>query len=243
MVKDHILRICSDYGSMPSAPRICRILEQEYGIKISVGRVYRLLEKIDVLSIPEKESRWKAAGNDNGPWIGQTRQRGRPAAPNQVWESGITNIKAGGKDCSLCIVADLFSGRVIGWSVSGRATAELTDEAFENAYMSRGCPRFLMFCSERRPEYIDYKFRMTMERCGTIQSFYREEADSDGVCCKRFFGYLESRCLEERTFRDIDELRSGCFEYIECYNSRRQESSPDTPAPNEKEILFWERQK
>jgi len=228
---------------MPSAAKICHILEQEYGIKISVGRVYRLLKKIDVLRISDKRHARKSVVNDNGPCIDQFHQRGRPGAPNQVWEGDITSIRAGEKDCCLCIVADLFSGKVIGWSVSDRIAAGITDKAFENAYISRGLPRFLLFRSERRPEYTDYKFRMTMEKCGAIQSFYRKGSDSDDRCCKRFFGYLESKRLEDATFHDIDELRQGCFRYIDYYNSRRLESSPNDPSPNETELLYWKRQK
>ena len=70
-------------------------------------------------------------------------------APNPVWVSDITYIKAGGIWYYLCIVMDLFSRKVISWHISSKANVELVITAFKKAYEKRNAPYGLMFHSDR----------------------------------------------------------------------------------------------
>ena len=94
---------------------------------------------------PHHSSRHK----DNGEYTNHLQQEFNQKAPNTVWVSDFTYIKAGGKWYYLCIVMDLFSRKVISWHISSKPDVELTLTAFRKAYESRKCPYGLMFHSDR----------------------------------------------------------------------------------------------
>ena len=77
-------------------------------------------------------------------------------APNLVWVSDITYIKAGGIWYYLCIVMDLFSRKVISWHISSKANVELVITAFKKAYEKRNAPYGLMFHSDRGSQYTAF---------------------------------------------------------------------------------------
>lgn len=73
--------------------------------------------------------------------------------------SDITFIKAGGKWYHLCVVMDLFSGKIISWKISQRQTTDLVLSTFGKAYEKHGAPYGLMFHSDRGAQYTAFAFR------------------------------------------------------------------------------------
>ena len=84
-------------------------------------------------------------------------------APNLVWVSDFTYIKAGGKWCYLCVVIDLFSRKVVSWQLSDKADTALVMNAFRKAYEKRGRPQGLMFHSDRGTQYTAEPFRKLLD--------------------------------------------------------------------------------
>jgi len=148
-IKVCILKIYSDFDKSIGAYKIQRVLERDYGISISVGRVYRLMATMDLPKMSTVSHKYKSHHKDNGVCTNHLNQNFNQQAPNLAWASGFTYAKVNGKDNYLCVVPDLFSRRVIGWHTASRHNADLTITAFKKAYESRGCPQNILFHPDR----------------------------------------------------------------------------------------------
>ncbi len=162
-------------------------------------------------------------------------------APNLVWTSDITYVKAGGKWYYLCIVLDLYSRKVISWHISANADAELVVTAFRKAYEKRNAPYGLMFHSDRGSQYTAFSFRQLLDSLNVVQSFSRKSYPFDNACCECFFKYLKKEETNRKTYHSLQELQLSVFEYIEgYYNSKRPHTTLHMLTPNEAEALYWE---
>ena len=114
-------------------------------------------------------------------------------APNLVWVSDITYIKAGGIWYYLCIVMDLYSRKVISWHISSKANVELVITAFKKAYEKRNTPYGLMFHSDRGSQYTAFTFRQLLDSLNVVQSFSKKGYPFDNACCECFFQVPQKR--------------------------------------------------
>ena len=112
-------------------------------------------------------------------------------APNLVWTSDFTYLKAGGKWYYLCIIMDLFSRKIISWNISSKPNADLVIQTFQKAYHSRNCPAGLMFHSDRGSQYTAFAFRKLLDELNVVQSFSKKGYPFDNACCESFFKYLK----------------------------------------------------
>ena len=185
--------------------------------------------------------RHKAANSDCGPCNNHLQQDFQQKAPNLVWASDITYLKAGGKWYYLCIIMDLFSRKIIAWQLSGKADAELVATTFQKAYRKRNAPYGLMFHSDRGSQYTALSFRQLLDSHHVVQSFSKKGYPFDNAVCECFFKYLKREETNRRNYHTLQELYTSVFEYIEgYYNTRRPYSSLGLLTPNEKERLYWE---
>ena len=187
---------------------------------------------------PKNKSIWK----DKGPCDNKLNQQFNPPTPNSVWASDFTYIKVNGSFHYLCVVIDLFSRKVIGWSVHNRHNVDLTKSAFQKAFLDRGEPEFVLFHSDQGSEYTGFKFRQIIEESHAVQSFSKKGYSYDNACCESFFRHMKRECLNRKVFHNQDELRLCCFEYINRYNSKRPHSSIGNYTPDEIEAFYLERQ-
>ena len=89
------------------------MLKSEYGIKIGVGRVRRLMNLMNLPKMFSKKSPNHSAKSEEGVYENLLNRNFRQETPNQIWVSDITYIKVGQKWYYLCIIIDLFSRKVI----------------------------------------------------------------------------------------------------------------------------------
>ena len=177
---------------------------------------------------------------DNGECTNHLNQEFNQKAPDMAWASDFTYIKVAGKWCYLCIVMDLFSRKVIAWSISSKPDVDLVMDAFKKAYDKRNRPVGLMFHSDRGTQYTAFSFRKLLDSLNVLQSFSKKGYPYDNACCECFFKYLKKEEINRRTYHSLNELQMSVFEYIEgFYNSRRPHGSLEMLTPNEKEELFW----
>ena len=144
-----ILHIYADYNKRLGAYKITYVLQRDYGINISVGRVYRLMKQLQLPKMSTDKPAIRSNSSDTEACCNHLQQKFNQKAPNPVWVSDITYIKAGGIWYYLCIVMDLFSRKVISWHISSKANVELVITAFKKAYEKRNAPYGLMFHSDR----------------------------------------------------------------------------------------------
>jgi putative transposase len=242
-IKANILHIYADYQKRLGAYKIRYILKRDYGIEISIGRVYRLMKSINLPKMSTVKPFLHSHHDENGDCINHLRQEFSQKSPNLVWVSDITYIKAGGSWCYLCVVIDLFSRKVISWHLSKKPDADLVMVTFRKAYDHRGSPFGLMFHSDRGSQYTAFAFRQLLDSLSVVQSFSKKGYPFDNAVCESFFKYLKKEETNRRTYNTIEQLRLSLFEYIEgFYNLKRPHSSLGYLTPYEFENSYWEAQ-
>ena len=234
------MQIYSDYDKCLGAYKITYILSRDYGINISVGRVYRLMNSMNLPKMAtDKPKRHRHV--DNGECHNHLNQEFNQKAPNLVWASDFTYIKVSGKWYYLCIVMDLFSRKIIGWHLAPHHDVELTMNAFRKAYSKRDVKYGLIFHSDQGSEYTAFSFRKMLDDCNVVQSFSKKGYPFDNACCESFFKYLKKNRTSRRTYRTVDELHLDLFEYIEnLYNNRLPHGAIGYKTPNEFEAEYWD---
>lgn len=239
-LKSIILHIYADYDKRLGAYKVQYILRRDYGVNISVGRVYRLMNSMKLPKMSTRKPKPSCRPTDNGECTNHLQQQFSQTAPNLVWVSDITYLKANGKWYYLCVVLDLFSRKVIAWHLSRRADADLVITAFRKAYENRKAPYGLMFHSDRGTQYTSFAFRRLLDSLNVVQSFSKKGYPFDNAVCECFFKYLKQEETNRRTYHTFNELYLSVFEYIEgYYNSRRPHGALGYLTPNEIEAAYW----
>lgn len=158
-----ILRIYADCDKRLGAYKMTHILERDYDINISVGRVYRLMKTLELPKMSTLKPFKKHMHSENGQCFNHLKQDFNPKVPDTVWASDFTYIKVNGKWYYLCIIMDLFSRKIISWHISSRSNVELVITAFQKVYNNRNKPLGLMFHSDRGAQYTAASFRHLLD--------------------------------------------------------------------------------
>ena len=174
--------------------------------------------------------------SDNCEHINHLEQKFDQKAPNLVWVSDITYIRAGGKWYYLCVIIDLFSRKVIAWDLSAHPNANLVISTFQKAYQSRNAPYGLMFHSDRGSQYTALAFKKLLDSLNVVQSFSKKGYPFDNAVAESFFKYLKKEETNRRIYSSLADLRIALFEYIDgYYNSIRPHGSLGYLTTNEKD--------
>ena len=131
-------------------------------------------------------------------------------------------------------VLDLFSRRVVGWSMSAAMTAEPVTDALVMAIWRRGRPRQLLHHSDRGSQYTSEAFQRLMAEHGVACSLSRSGNVWDNAAMESFFSSLKVERVARKIYRTRDEARADVFDYIErFYNPRRRHSTIGYLSPME----------
>lgn len=135
---------------------------------------------------------------------------------------------------------DLFSRKVISWSLSAKNDADLVISTFKKAYEKRNSPYGLMFHSDRGSQFTAFSFRKLLDSLDVVQSFSQKGYPYDNACCECFFKYLKKEETNRKNYQTKQELSLALFEYIEgFYNTKRPHTTLNMLTPNEAEALYW----
>jgi transposase InsO family protein len=160
-----------------------------------------------------------------------------PAEPNQVWATDITYIPTQKGWLYLAVVLDLFSRKVIGWSMHAYQDRRLTLAALDMAIAARRpAPGTLVHHSDRGVQYACDDYRTALADAEITPSMSRKGDCWDNAVVESFFSTLKHELVYRTTFANHDAARSALFQYIESfYNRRRLHSSLGYLSPEEYE--------
>jgi putative transposase len=159
------------------------------------------------------------------------------SAPNRRWIADFTYIWTAEGWLYVAAVIDLFSRRVVGWSMSATMTAELVTDALVMAIWRRGKPDALIHHSDRGSQYTSDQFQRLMADHGVTCSMSRAGNVWDNAAMESFFSSLKTERIARRVYRTRDEARADVFDYIErFYNTRRRHSTIGYLSPMEFEM-------
>ena len=145
------------------------------------------------------------------------------AAPNRKWVTDITYLPTAAGWVYLAVVVDLFSRKVVGWSLSTSLATKLVCEALRRAIESRR-PRGnqLLHHSDRGCQDTSDAYQQTLRRLGIECSMSRTGCCYDNAAMERFFGSLKHEWTNQRTYNNLEDVRRSVFLYIESfYNPMR----------------------
>jgi len=148
------------------------------------------------------------------------------AGPNQKWIADFTYIWTAEGWLYVAVVIDLFSRRVVGWSMKDDMTAQMVTDALIMAIWRRGRPKELRHHSDQGSQYTSEAFQRLMADHGVTCSMSRSGNVWDNAAMESFFSSLKTERIRGRTYRTRDQARADVFDYIErFYNPVRRHST------------------
>ena len=134
----------------------------------------------------------------------------------------------------MAIVLDLFSRRIVGWSMSASMTAQLVTDALVMALWRRGKPAALLHHSDQGSQYTSEQFQRLLAENGVTCSMSRSGNVWDNAAMESLFSSLKTERTARRRYRTRDEAKADVFDYIErFYNPKRRHSTIGYLSPME----------
>ena len=159
------------------------------------------------------------------------------AAANRKWIADFTYIWTAEGWLYVAAVLDLFSRRVVGWSMSAHMTAQLVTDALIMAIWRRGKPDALLHHSDQGSQYTSEQFQRLLADNGVICSMSRSGNVWDNAAMESFFSSLKTERTARKIYRTRDEAKADVFDYIErFYNPKRRHSTLGYLSPMEFEM-------
>ena len=229
------------YGS----PRVHRELKGQ-GISVGEKRVARLMRENEIRAKQARKFRVTTTDSSHAHPIAPNlldRQFSVTdiVAPNKVWASDITYIPTREGWLYLAVILDLFSRRVVGWSMKHTMERALTLDALTMALAHRrpelGVGGALLHHSDRGSQYACGDYRALLEQNGMTCSMSRKGDCWDNAVAESFFATLKKELVNDAAWQTREEARAALFEYIEVwYNRERRHSSIDYLSPADYEM-------
>jgi transposase InsO family protein len=236
-LRAQIVEIHSMSRGTYGAPRVHAELRLGRGVRCGRKRVARLMRHERLHGIYRRRGRRarpSPAVHDD-----LVRRRFVADAPNRLWLTDITEHPTREGKVYCAAVLDVYSRRIVGWSIADHLRAELVVDALEMARWRRRPPAGqTVVHSDRGSQYTSWVFGHCLRAAGLLGSMGRVGAAADNAMMESFFGTLQLELLDRRRWSTRRELASAVFEWIEAwYNPRRRHTSIDDLSPVEYERL------
>ncbi len=221
------------YGS----PRVHEDL-QEQGIRCGRKRVARLMRENGIRAKQARRFKATTDSDHNDPVAPNLLDREfRVDVPDRVWVADLTYIWTREGWLYLAVILDLFSRRVVGWSMSKRITSQLTLEALSVALWSRKPSPGLLHHSDRGSQYTCGDYRDVLDEHGVLCSMSRKGDCWDNAVAESFFKTLKVERVNDRDYWTREEAQTDIIDYIErFYNRKRRHSYLGYVSPVEYEL-------
>jgi putative transposase len=170
---------------------------------------------------------------------GRTRHVFAADRPNQLWLTDISEHKTAEGKIYLCAVKDVFSNRIVGYSIDSRMKSRLAVDAIENAVQMRGEVAGCIVHSDRGSQFRSRKFLRTLTRHRLVGSMGRVASCGDNAAMESFFSLLQKNVLNRRSWTTRQELRIAIVTWIErTYHRRRRQPRLGRLTPIEFEAIM-----
>ena len=223
----HIRRSFAESDRTYGARRVQRDL-RGWGYPCGIHRVERLMRLAHLVA----RSKRRRLPGDTGPRLQYAiapnvlnRQFEAPS-PNRKWVADFTYLWTSEGWLYVACVLDLYSRRVVGWSMQSQMTAQLVTEAMLMAIWRRGAGTTLLHHSDQGSQYTAESFQRLLIDHGVTCSMSRSGNCWDNAAMESFFSTLKMERTNRQHYRTRDEAKADVFDYIErFYNPRRRHST------------------
>ena len=240
IVREAVVLKFDEFKKRYGAPRLALELN-EAGIACCLNQVAKLMSEQGLRARNGKNFKYCSAVVSNNIADNLLNRLFYADKPDEKWVSDITYIPVRGGHVYLAVVMDLFSRKIIGWSLDKTMTTDLILDAFNMAIESRECEPGLILHSDQGVQYRagDYVLALTDE--GITPSMSRKGNCWDNAAMESFFARLKVEEVYAQSYQNLEEAYSSVFEYIEMfYNRVRRHSTIGYISPVEYENNYYE---
>lgn len=218
-----------DSDGVMGSPRIFDELRYQ-GETCGRHRVARLMRVNGLQGVPQRRSwRKKPSGQRPDDVSNHLSRNFTASQANTKWVTDITYIRAGQTWLYLCVVIDLYSGLVVGWSMSLRQDRQLVLQAVLMALWQRKDKTPVILHSDRGCQFTSQEYQRFLRGHNLISSMSAVGTCADNAAAESFFGVLKRERVNRRQYRSPAEARADVFDYIERFHNprRRRQMEPD----------------
>jgi putative transposase len=239
----HISAVYAENRGAYGWPRIWRQLRAQ-GIRVGKQRVQRLMQKHGIYARGKRRFRVMTTDSRHDlPIVSNVLDRKfTVAAPNQAWVGDLTYIATDEGWLFLAVVIDLFSRKVVGWSMRPDMQRNLVIDALEMAWFKRnpGTKAELIFHSDRGSQYASEDFSEVLKEHGITPSMSRKGNCWDNACSETLFASLKVERLHGQRFETIRAAKDETISWLLWYNRTRMHSTLNYVSPIEFEQNWME---
>lgn len=217
-----------NYGS----PRIHRELVDQ-GRVVNHKRVARIMREERLVGKAAKLYRRKALPANTCITVENLRYNiPPPSAPNEQWVGDVTYLKVKGEWLYLSVILDLYSRKVIGWSLGDNRTTDLTLKSLDMALGTRQFEPGLIFHSDKGAEYGAHVFQNKLRSVDIRPSMNRRKTMTDNIHVESFFRTFKTESFHGEVFENETQLYDMTKWYLEdYYNCQRMHTSLGFKSP------------
>jgi putative transposase len=221
-----IRAIHEDSRGTYGVPRVHAEL-RDTGTRCSRKRVARLMRAAGLEGVHRRRFvRTTISDRDTAPAPDLVERVFSASCPDALWVADITYVPTWQGFLYVAVVLDVFSRRVVGWSMAGHLRTGLILDALEMAIAQRRPDEGLIHHSDRGTQYTSIAFGRRCREAGIALSMGSKGDCFDNAMAESFFASLETELIDRSSWRTRAEARLAVFDYIEVfYNPRRRHSA------------------
>ncbi len=217
-----VRRLHTESKGVYGSPKITADLRDE-GYRHGRHKVARLMRQAGLRGCPKRRFRVTTQRDPSHPVAENLLHQDFTAeAPNQRWAADITYISTNQGWLYLAVVMDLYSRRIVGWSMSRWVNRHLVIDALNMAIGARRPGAELIHHSDRGSQYTSDDFRDELLKHGIECSMSARGNCYDNAVVESFFGLMKREWVNRVRYRTRAEARADVFEYIECFYNRKR---------------------
>ncbi|QZY93040.1 IS3 family transposase (plasmid) [Pantoea dispersa] len=215
---------------------------RDSGQQCGVNRVWRLMKRAGIKAQVGYRSPRARKGEASIVVPNRLQRQFNPDSPDERWVTDITYIRTHEGWLYLAVVVDLFSRKVVGWSMQPRMTKEIVLNALLMVVWRRNPQKQVLVHSDQGSQYTSHEWQSFLKSHGLEGSMSRRGNCHDNAVAESFFQLLKRERIKKKIYGTREEARSDIFDYIEMfYNSKRRHGSSDQMPPTEYENKYYQR--
>lgn len=201
---------------------------RDTGQQCGVNRVWRLMKRAGIKAQVGYRRPRARKGEASIVTPNRLQRQFNPDSPDERWVTDITYIRTHEGWLYLAVVVDLFSRKVIGWSMQPRMTKEIVLNALLMTVWRRNPQKQVLVHSDQGSQYTSHEWQSFLKSHGLEGSMSHRGNCHDNAVAESFFQLLKRERIKKRIYGTRDEARSDIFDYIEMfYNSKRRHGSSE----------------
>jgi putative transposase len=223
---ERIRAIHADNRRVYGSPRVHAELRLGDGVRVGRKRVERLMRQAGITGLAVRK-RGKTTIRVPGVRVCEdlVDREFLAAAPDRLWVADITYLRTWEGWLYLVAVQDVFSRRIVGWSMADHMRTELVSDALQMALARRRPAPGLIWHSDQGSQFVSLAFGQQARAAGIAQSMGSKGDCFDNAVAESFFATLKKELIHDRSWPSKAELRTEVFQYIEAFFNRRRRHS------------------